>query len=229
MKTIIISERNDFRLHSLIAPLQRIMEVGFMKKYEADSYASFNPDIVFTDEIHFTPDAYDLSKISTLEPFINFNVFREGVYLDRYKSDMSYIGPISDMDSSMLLLHRLGYNVKNFYSSPSMLSCYSGSVTMDRCWDIYKSAKVSPIPKNDIGYRELDVIISGGNPLKYRDNNSFISEAIKAIVNGKKFKQIYNKDEILSTHTNYERVSNIIEDMGFKAVAKKIRQEKASS
>jgi len=133
------------------------------------------------------------------------------------------------MDSSMLLLHRLGHNVKNFYSSPSMLSCYSGSVTMDKCWNIYKSAKVSPIPKNDIGYRELDVIISGGNPLKYRDHDSFISEATKAIVNGKKFKQIHSKDEILSTHTNYERVSNIIEDMGFKAVAKKIRQEKALS
>jgi len=229
MKTIIISERNDFRLHSLIAPLQRMMEVGFMKKYEADSYNAFNPDIVFTDEIHFTPDGYELSKISTLKPFINFNVFREGVYTDKYKSDVSYIGPISDMDSSLILLHRLGHNVKNFYISPSMLSCYSGSVTMDKCWNIYKSAKVSPIPKNDIGYRELDVIISGGNPLKYRDHDSFISEAIKAIVNGKKFKQIHSKDEILSTHTNYERVSNIIEDMGFKAVAKKIRQEKALS
>lgn len=229
MKTIIISDRNDFRLHSLISPLQSIMEVGFMKKHDAASFAAFNADIVFTDEIHLSPDGYDLSKLSTLEPFINFNAFKEGIYLDKYKSDMSYIGPISDMDASMLSIHRLGYNVKNFYGSPSMLSCYSGSVTMDRCWNVYKSAKVSPIPKNDIGYRELDIIAAGGNPLKYRDNTSFISEAIEGIVNGKKFPQIHSKDKILSLHTNYERVSNIVEDMGFKAVAKKIRQEKKLS
>jgi hypothetical protein len=226
MKTLIISDRNDFRLYSLIAPLQKIMEVGFMKKYEAVSYEAFNADIVFTDEIHNSPDGYDLSNLSKLNPFINFNVFVEAKYTDKYKSDMSYIGPISDMDSSMIKFHNLGYNVRNFYGSPSMLSCYSGSITMDKCWNVYRSAKICPIPKNDIGYRELDIIAAGGNPLKYTNTENFIEEAIKG-VKGKQFAKITTKDDILYNRTNYEVVSNIVENMGFRAVANKIRQEKS--
>lgn len=196
-----------------------------MGKYDAPSYTAFNPDIVLTDEIHHSPDGYDLSQIAKLKPFINFNAFTEGKFVDKYKSDMSYIGPISDMNSCMSKLHNMGYNVRNFYGSPSMLSCYSGSVTMDKCWSIYRSAKVCPIPKNDIGYRELDIIAAGGNPLKYTDSEKFIEDAILGI-KGKTFAKITTKDDILRNRTNYEAISTIVENMGFKAVANKIRQEK---
>lgn len=225
MKTLVITNRNDFRVQSLIAPLKNIMEVGFLQKYDAASIADFGADIVFSDEIENTPDAYDLKKLSGVRPFINLLSFVESVKLAKYESDISYIGAISDMESSLLDLYKLGYNVKNFFGSPSLLPCYSGSVGAHDCWNIYRSANVSPIPKSDIGYRELDIIASDGNPLKYTTKSEFIAEAIKGI-KGKKFKPSMSKSVVLSNNTNFDRLSQILTEIGFAAISKKVLQEK---
>lgn len=225
MKSLVITSRNDFRIHSLLAPLKEIMEVGFLKQFDSQSVDDFGADIIFTDEIEKSPDGYDLKKISNVRPFINLLSYKDPLYLPKYESDVSYIGPISDMSSSLLDVYRLGYNVKNFFGSPSLLPCYSGSIPINECWSVYKSAKVSPIPKGDIGYRELDIIMAEGNPLKYTEKDEFIKEAIKGI-NGKKFKTIMSKSSIFSGHTNFDRLFQILTDLGFSAIAKKIQQEK---
>ena len=225
MKTLVITSRNDFRIHSLVAPLRSLMEVGFLQNYDHAGVADFSPDIVFTDEIEKTPDGYDLKKISNVRPFINLLSYRDPVPEPKYESDISYIGPISDMDSSLLELYRLGYNVRNFFGSPSLLPCYSGSISINDSWSIYRSAKVSPIPKSDMGYREFDVIASDGNPIKFETKQDFISEAIKGI-DGKKFKKSITKSQILSANTNFDRLSQILRDIGFSALSTKILQEK---
>lgn len=225
MKTLVITSRNDFRIHSLVSPLKTIMEVGFLHKYDPQSVADFGADIVFSDEMHNTPDAYDLSKISNLRPFINLLVFSTPSFCDKYSSDVSYIGPISDMESALLDLYKMGHNVKNFFGTPSLLPCYSGSIPVTECWNVYRSAIVSPIPKSDVGYRELDIIASDGNPLKYTTKSEFISEAVKGI-SGKKFKHSTSKASIFGSNTNFDRVSQILNEIGFSAVAKKILQEK---
>lgn len=225
MKTLVITSRNDFRIHSLLAPLRLVMEVGLLQKYDPASVADFGADIIFSDEMHNTPEAYDLSKISSLRPFINLISFSEPSFSPKYKSDISYIGPISDMESSLLEIYKMGYNVRNFFSSPSLLPCYSGSVGPNECWSIYRSALVCPIPKADIGYRELDIIASGGNPLKYTTRDEFISEAVKG-VNGKKFKLSTSTASIFGSNTNFDRLSQILTEIGFSAVSKKILQEK---
>lgn len=225
MKTLVITPRSDFRIHSLLAPLRSIMEVGLIQKYDQASVAEFCPDIIFSDEMQYTPDAYDLAKVSNLRPFINLVSFREPVFAPKYQSDISYIGPISDMESVLLDIYKMGYNVKNFFSSPSLLPCYSGSVGPNECWAIYKSATVSPIPKSDIGYRELDIIAAGGNPLKYTTKEEFISEAIKGI-KGKKFKASTSVSSIFGSNTNFDRIAQILTEIGFSAIAKKVLQEK---
>lgn len=201
------------------------MEVGFLQKYDEPSVGSFGADLIFTDEIEKTPEGFDLLQIGKLEPFINLLSYSEPQVSPRYSSDISYVGPISDLESSMLDLFRLGYNVRNFYGTPSLLPCYSGSISMNDSWEVYKNAKVSPIPKFDMGYRELDIIASDGNPLKYISKDEFIKEAIKG-VNGKKFKQSTTKKVILSSMTNFDRLAAIIDKMGFSAISKKIKQEK---
>lgn len=226
MKSLVITSRNDFRVHALMTPLKRIMEVGFLPKHDEASVDNFGADLIFTDEIHLSPDGYDLQQVSKLQPFINLSAFSEPTNSAKYESDVSYIGPISDVEGSLLELFRLGYNVKNFYGGASLLPCYSGSISMEQCWDIYKNSKVSPVPKGDIGYRELDIIVSDGNPLKYTSKEEFLSEAIRGI-DGKKFKQTTTKRTILSANTNFDRLGMILEKMGFSAVAKKIKQEKS--
>ena len=201
------------------------MEVGFLQKYDPQSVSEFGADIVFSDEMNSTPDAYDLSKISNLRPFINLSVFSEPVYHTKYTSDVSYIGPISDMESSLLEIYKLGHNVRNYFGTPSLLPCYSGSIPANECWHIYKSSLVCPIPKSDVGYRELDIIASDGNPLKYTNKDEFISEALKGI-SGKRFKLSTSKTSIFGGNTNFDRVAQILTEIGFSAVAKKILQEK---
>ena len=225
MKTLVITSRNDFRIHSLMAPLKSLMEVGFLAKYDPQSVADFGADLLFTDEPQKSPDGYDLTKVASLKPFINLLSYSEPHILGKYESDVSYIGPISDMDSSLLDLYRLGYNVRNFFGSPSLLPCYSGSIQTGECWSIYKTAKISPIPKSDIGYRELDIIAADGNPIKFSTKEDFLSEAIKGI-KGKKFKHIMSKTSIFAGHTNFDRLAQIINGLGFSAVAKKILEDK---
>ena len=226
MKSLVITQRSDFRIHSLVSPLKAIMEVGFIPTHDHASVESFGADLIFTDEIGKYPDGFDLLQISKLDPFINLLSYSEPSLCSKYESDISYIGPVSDLESSMLDLFRMGYNVKNFYGAPSLLPCYSGSISMNDCWNVYKNAKVSPVPRSDMGYRELDIIASDGNPLKYTHRDEFIAEALKG-VSGKKFKVNTTKKAIFGLNTNFDRLSAIVEKMGFSAIAKKIKQEKA--
>jgi hypothetical protein len=225
MKTLVITSRNDFRIHALMAPLRGLMEVGFIAKYDSQTVVDFGADLIFTDEPEKSPNGYDLNRISSIRPFINLSSYVDPSPLPKYESDVSYIGPISDMDSVLLDIYRLGYNVRNFFGSASLLPCYSGSVQIGECWPIYRTAKVSPVPKTDVGYRELDIIAAGGNPLRFTSKEDFISEVIKGI-NGKKFKHIMSKSQIFSNNTNFDRLAQVVSDLGFSAVAKKILEDK---
>lgn len=225
MRILILNPKDDFRLLSLISPLRAFEEIGVMREFDQDSYDQYNPELVFSNDMSKTPGAYDIAKIASLTPFINLDSFKEPEAAPRYNADMSYVGPITDMESSLLDILRLGYNVKNFFGSPSTFPCYSGDISMTECYNVYKNCKVSPIPKNDIGYREMDVIISGGNPLKYKDKEGFIKAAIKGI-EGKKFSTKLSKSEILSHHTNYDRLSSELYKFGLTILADKIIDRK---
>ena len=226
MKTLVISNRNDFRLYSLIAAMQTIMPVGFLRSYDKQSVDSYGADIIFADEIHHFQNCYDLSNLSRLNPFVNLDSYSNPVDDPKYVSDISYLGNITDFDSALPILFQLGYNVRNFNPQPSGLACYSGSVGVAECWNIYRNAKVSPIPSNDVGYRELDIILAGGNPLKFISKDEFIREAVNGI-RGKKFPHSIDRSSIIEHNTNYDRLSQIVADMGFREVSEKIMKAKS--
>jgi hypothetical protein len=221
MKILILNSRSDFRISSLIASLQHVDNVGIMTTFDQDSYTQYAPDFVMSDDMSKTPNAYDLTQVGAFAPFINLTQFREPEVLSKYQSDISYIGSITDCELAMVELLNRGYNVRNFANQPSTLACYSGDIPMSECYNVYKNCKVSPIPLNDIGYRELDIIVSGGNPLRFKNKSGFIEQAIKGI-NGKKFSTSLSKSEILAHHTNYDRLAGQFKSMGMNATAKKI-------
>ena len=114
MKSLVISKRNDFRIQSLMAPLQKIMEVGHMLTHEVAAFESFDADLVFTDEIEAFPDGFDLKSLNKIQPFINLLSYRDPKTEPKYESEISYVGPISDMGGAMLDLYRLGTMSETF-------------------------------------------------------------------------------------------------------------------
>jgi len=100
MKMLVISNRNDFRIQSLINPLRGLMEIGVMREFSAEGLDSFAPDIVFTDDMQRAPDGFDLSKVNELPAFIDLLQYAEPVKESRYVSDFSYVGDIADFGNA---------------------------------------------------------------------------------------------------------------------------------
>jgi hypothetical protein len=225
MKILILNSRSDFRITSFITPFKSIENIGIMSEFNENAYNEYKPDFVMSDDMSKTPGAYDLSRVATFAPFINLDTFREPQLLSKYTSDVSYIGRIEDFDSALLKLLQLGYNVKHFLEKASTLTCYSGNIDMSECYNVYRNCKVCPIPKDDLGHRELDIIVAGGNPLRFKDVDGFIAQAIKGI-EGKKFRHLLSKSEILTNHTNYDRLATELSKIGQKTMAQKILDRK---
>lgn len=219
MKALVISSINDFRLFSLVSPLKQIMEVGFTPRYDKESVEKFAPDIVFSD----CGIGWDSKKIDKIKPFINLDTFQPKQNTPKYECDIAYLGPESDM--SLLEFHKMGYNVRIFSSTPCSCPIYSGSVPVEECWHIYRSAKVCPIPADDLGYREMDIIAAGGKGVKFRHKHQFFTDIVDAI-NGKTTSTYLTKQQVFNNHTNYDRLSSVLEDLGFKAISYKIMEKK---
>jgi hypothetical protein len=224
MKALIISDMRDFRVSNLIYPLQEIMEVGIMTVFDENSVREFNPDIVFSSVKY--KGAYDLSELHRIKPFINLNILKEKTNTDTYKSDVVYLGNTS-IFPLLSEIYGMGYVVRQFDQQPSMTPYYSGKISINKCCDVYRSAKVSLVPKNDMGYRLLDIIVSDGNPLIY-DERTFLEDCVDGI-KGKKFQSHTNKDKILKYDTNYDRLSVILSSMGFETQARKVYENKRIS
>lgn len=224
MKALIISDMMDFRVSSLIYPLQEVMEVGIMTTFDENSVREFNADIIFSSVKY--KGAFDLTELHKIKPFVNLNIIKDRTNTKSYNSDVAYIGSAS-MFPLLSEIYNMGYIIRQFDQQPSMTPYYSGKISINKCYDVYNSAKVSLIPKNDLGYRILDIIVSDGNPLIY-DENTFVEDCVQAI-KGKKFSYFMNKNDIIKYDTNYDRLSSILNSMGFEKQAKKVYENKRIS
>lgn len=194
-----------------------------MRQLDMTAVKEFAPDIIFSD--YPETGGYDLRKLEGLKPFINLSEFTDPKVLQKYDTDVVYLGSATDMDSSLLDLYSDGVRVRYYYSKAENRPCYAGFVPMSECWNVYKNSKVSPIPMKDLGYRELDIIMAGGNPLQYTNKRQFISDVVDG-VNGKRFKPSKSKAEILFQHTNFDRISAIMAEIGQKDISKEIKERK---
>lgn len=194
-----------------------------MRQLDKPSLKEFAPDIIFSD--YPETGGYDLRKLEGLKPFINLSEFTEPKILPKYETDVVYLGNVTDMDSSLLDLYSSGFRVRYYYGKTEGRPCYAGSVPMSECWNVYKNSKVSPVPIKDLGYRELDIIMADGNPLKYTNKKQFLRDVADG-VGGKRFNQSRSKAEILFQHTNFDRVSAIMAEMGHNDISKEIKERK---
>jgi DNA modification methylase len=81
MKALVITAKNDFRVHSLVAPLRNLMEVGFLPNYEENAVSEFGADLVFTDP------PYGMNLETDYKQSLGDNGFRTAKTYDAVRGD----------------------------------------------------------------------------------------------------------------------------------------------
>lgn len=227
MRILVNINKVDFRFGNLVKPLEKLdIALGVVVgKLDKDVIDRFNPDIVihngFLKSDGFIEIPIGDITYSLLGPFTALSSSEVDV---KYNSDICYIGDVKDFGNDLYQLMDQ-YNFKLFshiaYSFPS----YCGNLTQENTGKAYKNAKVSVVPVNDFGYREMDIIVSDGNPVKFQNKDQFFSDVHDG-VNGKKFTTNYTKEEILEKHTNYDKLSKVFKDIGLTQLASQVKELK---
>lgn len=212
----------DFRVDSLLSPLNQVGEVGRIREYDSGVIAEYKPDLILSDCGH----GWDIRQVSKVPPFINLDSYIAPEVRREFVADVSYLGDPKDFGMCLFDLYRYSHKVKVYHTKLLFSPIYCGLISLQAGWHIYGSTKVSPVPKDDIGFRELDIIAAGGNPLKFRYKDQFLSECKEAI-DGKRFETRLDKTEIFRSHTNYDRIGSILVQMGQNDLAKLIMEKKS--
>lgn len=222
MKVLIVSNTNDFRLNLLAKAIRTVGEVGFMHKYNPQSLIEYAPDFVISDIPVNHNHVFGLDKLDSLGPFIDLTEFKEPKVNPDYVCDAVYLGDIKEF-TELLEIHKRGHSLRYYFTNPSGLSCYAGNILMSESFELYRNALASPIPKNDIGFREMDIVVSRGNPVRYSSN---VIEDIEKAINGKKFNSQYSRKKILETSTNFDKVIQIVIGLGKYRLVQALKEKK---
>lgn len=216
MKILVITDKNDYRVKTILSPINSIGEVYFIKDKDDEVIKNFSPDIIFSKSI-----GEPLSLIEEMPPCLNLDIYKKPSVKEKYKCDVAYVGNPYDMDSSLLDLFSLGHSVRVFFHTPCITPIYAGVTDASDIVNIYHNAKFCPINKNDFGYREIDILASEGNPIIYTDKLSFIKK-----IRNKPDKPKSKVDEILSKNTNFDRIALVLRKLNFNKEANLIMEKK---
>ncbi len=223
MKILIVSNADDFRLNMLTKAIRSVGEVGVMHKYDPISMVQYKPDVVITDLPKVSHDTvFKLSDIDNFGPFVDLTEYKPPVKRSEYQCDLVYLGDIKEFPA-LIELYRNGHNLRYYFSTPSGLACYAGNIPMSFGFDLYHNARVSPIPANDQGFRELDVILADGNPV--RESKDFERD-VQVALKGKRLPQKYSKKKILSSMTNFDVASQIMIKVGKYKFSNALKEKK---
>ena len=227
MRILINIDKADFRFINLVKPLEKLdVSLGVVTgKLDRSIVDRFNPDIVVHNSPSFNMNCANIAvndiTYATLGPFTNIPDSKEDPL---FSSDVCYIGDVKDFGSELFeLMDR--YDFKLFshvaYSFPS----YCGNLIQEDTGNAYRNSKVSIIPSSDFGYREMDIVISDGNPVKFKNRDQFLSDVHDG-VNGKRFSSKYTKEQILQNHTNFDKLSEVFKNSGLNQLALKVKELK---
>ncbi len=223
MKILIVSNVDDFRLNMLTKAIRTVGEVGVMYKYDPISLVQYKADIVITDLLKVPHDTiFKLADLDKFGPFIDLTEYKEPSKKTEYECDMVYLGDIKEFPA-IIELYRKGHNLRYYFSTPSGLACYGGNIPMSFSFDLYHNAKVSPIPAGDQGFRELDIVLAEGNPVK--ESKDFERD-IQAALKGRRLPSKYSKKKILASMTNFDIASQIMVDVGKYKLSNTIKEKK---
>lgn len=146
---------------------------------------------------------------------------------DKYSSDVVYIGSPGVFKSLLPYLIN-NTNFKFFSHQLHNIVGYCGICNTQEYLKYYKYAKVSIAMVTDSS-RIMDIIISDGNPVLYDGNNAdeCISKIESSIKTGTKYiVDGYDKDNILSNHTCFDRAAQIFKTIGLNKVYEEILRNK---
>lgn len=225
MRILALTNIKDFRFFSLIKPLQFLKsDSGILMSEDPEEIKRFNPDIIIHNINGFKFDCLTTYvDLNSLSPFIDLTVNRTIKPEKYFESDMCYFGEALDFGLGILpLLSK--YRAKFFCHHPSGGVSYSGALNIDDSYKAYKLSKASLIPPNDSGYRELDIIVADGNPVKFVNNEQFV-EDVESAINGKRF-TYKSKSDIINNSTNFDRLSDFLKVTRLSKLAKEVRDNK---
>lgn len=228
MKILVVIGNRDFRFISLARSLENCgIEIGVSNDPRQEDIDSFSPDIIVhnTNKVILSKAIMINPKVETLQPFIDLGGVKSAKYDSRFATDISYIGSADDFGQTFAKIVSLKRKLKVFYNVPTGGFNYAGLVALEDGPSVNKSSLVSLIPKEDLGYRELDIIASEGNPVKFEEEDQFLSDIADGI-NGKRFTGKMSKEEIFKSHTNFDRMSVVLKDNGLTKLAEKIKKSK---
>lgn len=223
MKILLLIENNDFRVNLLVKVFEHIKEqIGFLNTVDFAAINEFSPDIIIHNTNKILP-ACPKVKIDqdSLKPFVDPFLFTELKYDKKYDSDVVYIGDPYDFGDNLKEILSLDCKTRLHCSNNRITGFYSGIITDKECITSYHSSKCSIIPPDDLGFRELDIIMSEGNPVK-----DDYSTNIKKAIDGHKFSGSMSKDEIQNKYTNFDIMSSILKANSLKGLSNMILRAK---
>jgi len=234
MKILIYNNAKDFRFSSLTKCLSVLdIEVGSVEGTATkQDIVNFNPTILIhnlpskikDDHDRFAEIVIDNETYKRIGPFTGYikDYIQDD---DAFKSDIAYIGSPDDFDLELYRYLNSDYDIKIFGNKPLPIMGYCGALTQNDTFNIYKNSKVSVVPKNDLGFREIDIIAAGGNPVKFKDKNQFHEEIESSISNPIKVDDKL-RDKVLKEKTVFDKMSEVLKYSGLTVLSKKLIEAK---
>lgn len=225
MKTLFIAKRLDFITNGLAIPFTKIGEFGLCQDFNKATVDEFGPDLIISDRIHDkTYRHFDIKLAYGLDPFINLDDLQILPKEPKYCSDLVYLGSIAGFEKELTILSNYKYSVRHFDISPSDTQFYAGMIDMKKSPTLYHYAKACPVFDRS-PYRELDIIAADGNPVFFDSAEQFLTDCINCF-NGATMKKSKSREQILESHTNYDRVSAILSNVGLSVESKEVLNRK---
>lgn len=250
MKILCYNQSRDAKIFNLIRPLQEVKEctVGNCGvDIDQQSIDQFNPDLIIHDMPNVDSFPYKTRALSInindhngkncfsvnnpeaknyIKPFVSIRPISQEA--NKYTSDIVYIGnPSAFGKETVSEIISLDYNFKFFSEQPLNICGYCGCCYPEEYFSLYSYSKACIVVQNDV-MRIMDIVVANGNPVIYSgDPKVFIDKIKDAVLNNTKYTvDNYDKQTVKSRHTNYDRISYILNTIGLTKLGDKVLQAK---
>lgn len=256
MKILIYKNSSDFNFDSIVDVLsQTKYQIGYMSgDIDTEAISKFNPDLI----IHNIPDIdsfpsqnnaisininetdHDRSFSFTnkksknyLEAFVSLkDTSTTQDDLPKFKTDVVYIGSpfVFNPVLKMIEEYRMDIKFKFFSLQPHNVKWYCGTCNGKDYFRFYKHAKCSIVQENDT-HRIMDIIAADGNPVIYQNGKpeECFNQILDAVFHNKSMPRIYNRNDIITNHTSFDRTAHIFKTIGLNKISKNILSIKESN
>jgi len=213
MRILFCVDSRNYRYESMGGVLSQTKHVvgRSMLNLSQKDINDFAPDLIIHNcprKIDFHCNAATISALDIMkDPFSVIGNWDKNRLTNKYHSKSVYIGDpslLGDRISKLILEDGL----KILHDRPLPIIGYAGVCKPDEYQYFYHMAGFCPIQENDIA-RYRDIIISGG-----RISKESVDRSVRL--------------ELISSHTEYDRLSSLLTNAGLNELAKEIKTLKST-